>query len=276
MSRRVLVTGLNGFIGRSCAAALKERGHVIHAVLREGSPAPEGISAVYSPDIFSESVSWWADACSGMDSVLHLAWHTVPGSYQADPTNFHCLEGTLRLAQGAAKAGVTRFAAVGTCLEYEGADEPLLPSSPLRPTSAYGAAKAAAFLALSYMLPLAGVSFTWCRLFHLYGKGEHQDRLTPYLHRCLSRGQIAELSSGRQTRDYMDVKVASSRLAELLLSDFEGPANVCSGKAVTIRAFAESIGDHYGRRDLLHFGARPDNPAEPPFIVGVPTQFRST
>jgi dTDP-6-deoxy-L-talose 4-dehydrogenase (NAD+) len=113
-------------------------------------------------------------------------------------------------------------------------------------------------------------------LFFLYGEGEHQNRLAPYLHRCLSRGQIAELTSGRQTRDYMDAKAAGSTIADLLSSDFAGSANVCSGSAVTIRAFAESIADLYGRRDLLHFGARPDNSSEPPFVVGIPTQFRST
>ena len=32
-----------------------------------------------------------------------------------------------------------------------------------------------------------------------------------------------------------------------------------------------TIADEYGRRDLLAFGARSDDPLEPPRVVGVPT-----
>jgi dTDP-6-deoxy-L-talose 4-dehydrogenase (NAD+) len=32
---------------------------------------------------------------------------------------------------------------------------------------------------------------------------------------------------------------------------------------------AEQIADEYGRRDLLRFGVRPDNPIDPPCVIGV-------
>ena len=40
--------------------------------------------------------------------------------------------------------------------------------------------------------------------------------------------------------------------------------NICSGTPVTVRELAERIADEYGRRDLLRFGARPDNLVDPP------------
>ena len=50
----------------------------------------------------------------------------------------------------------------------------------------------------------------------------------------------------------------------------EGPVNACPGVPVTVRELAEHICDEYGgRRDLLHFGARPDNAFDPPRVVGV-------
>jgi dTDP-6-deoxy-L-talose 4-dehydrogenase (NAD+) len=36
-----------------------------------------------------------------------------------------------------------------------------------------------------------------------------------------------------------------------------------------VRHFAEQIADEYGRRDLLEFGARPENLVDPPCVVGV-------
>jgi nucleoside-diphosphate-sugar epimerase len=50
----------------------------------------------------------------------------------------------------------------------------------------------------------------------------------------------------------------------------QGAVNVCSGVPVTVRELAERIADEYGRRDLLRFGARPDNLTDPPVVVGVP------
>ena len=39
------------------------------------------------------------------------------------------------------------------------------------------------------------------------------------------------------------------------------------GAGITVRALAEQIADEYGRRDLLRFGARPDNLVDPPVLV---------
>ena len=49
----------------------------------------------------------------------------------------------------------------------------------------------------------------------------------------------------------------------------QGPINICSGTPMTVRELAERVADEYGRRDLLRFGARPDNLTDPPVVVGV-------
>jgi nucleoside-diphosphate-sugar epimerase len=50
--------------------------------------------------------------------------------------------------------------------------------------------------------------------------------------------------------------------------------NICSGEAVTVRQLAERIADEYGRRDLLRFGAKPENSFDPPRVVGVRKDVR--
>ena len=52
-------------------------------------------------------------------------------------------------------------------------------------------------------------------------------------------------------------------IADAALGHVQGPVNICSGSR-TVRALAERIADEYGRRDLLRFGARPDNMPIPP------------
>jgi dTDP-6-deoxy-L-talose 4-dehydrogenase (NAD+) len=78
-----------------------------------------------------------------------------------------------------------------------------------------------------------------------------------------------ELSSGTQIRDYLDVYEAAQMVADVALGQQEGPVNICSGRPVTVREVAERIADEFGRRDLLRFGVRPDNPVDPPYVVGI-------
>lgn len=265
----ILLTGATGFVGRQVLRALIERGCHVRAVVREGKQSQVVTEAIASPDIFAETAAWWADACRGADTVIHAAWYAEPGLYLQSPKNLDCVNGTLRLAQGAIDAKVRRFVGVGTCFEYDLSAGHLSVATPLKPTTPYALAKATTFNALSQLLPDNGVEFAWCRLFYLYGEGEDARRLVPYLRAQLKAGERAELSSGTQIRDFLDVREAGRMIAETALGRVQGPVNICSAQPVTVRQLAERIADEFGRRDLLRFGARPDNLVDPPMVVGV-------
>jgi nucleoside-diphosphate-sugar epimerase len=278
MTGLVLLTGATGFVGRQVLRTLDESSVSVRAVVREGSqgrlePADTIEKVIATRDLFFESSRWWADVCAGVDTVIHAAWHVEPGDYLQSPKNLDCLSGTLQLAKGAGAAGVRRFVGIGTCIEYDLAGGMLSVDTPLRPKTPYAAAKAAAFMALSQCLPQQKVELAWCRLFYLYGEGEASQRLVPYLRKRLAAGEPAELTGGTQVRDYLDVREAGRTIAQVALSSVQGPLNICSGVPVTVRQLAEGIADEYGRRDLLRFGARPDNLSEPPVVVGVRTEL---
>ncbi len=274
MTGVVLLTGATGFVGRQVLRTLVGRGVPVRAVVRTGTQdrldRVQAIESIVStPDLFSENADWWAIACSGVDVVIQIAWHVDSGTYLESPRNLDCLVGTLQLAKGAARAGVRRFVGIGTCFEYDLTAGILPLDTPLRPATPYACAKAAAFTMLSQWLPKQRVEFAWCRLFYLHGEGEDARRLVPYLRAKLASGEPAELTSGSQVRDYLDVRDAGSMIAQVALGDVQGPINICSGIPITVRELAERIADEYGRRDLLRFGARPDNLIDPPCVVGI-------
>lgn len=270
----ILLTGATGFVGRQVLQELAARECRVRIVVRQGKQERIAQSAaiekiIATPDLWSESAAWCADVCRGVDMVIHAAWYAEPGVYLQSPKNRDCLEGTMRLAQGAIKAKVRRFVGVGTCFEYDPSAGLLSIQTPLRPSTPYAEAKASAFMQLSRLLPQHGIEFGWCRLFYLYGEGEDARRLLPYLRARLSAGEPAELTSGEQIRDYMDVRDAGRMIVDVALGAVQGPVNICSGVPTTIRQLAERIADEYGRRDLLRFGARPATTADPPCMVGV-------
>ena len=268
----ILLTGATGFVGRQVLRELNNRNCRVRLVVRDGKQVPSSAAIekiVATSDLWSESVAWCADVCRGVDTVIHVAWYAEPGRYLHSPINRECLEGTLRLAQGAIDGKVRRFVGIGTCFEYDLSAGLLSIATPLRPSTPYAAAKVAAFEALTQSLAQHGVEFAWCRLFYLYGEGEDERRLVPHLRVKLKAGELAELSSGEQIRDYLDVCDAARMIVEAALATVQGPLNICSGIPVTIRQIAERIADEYGRRDLLRFGTRPDNPADPPCVIGM-------
>jgi nucleoside-diphosphate-sugar epimerase len=277
MTDTVLLTGSSGFVGRQVLHTLAERALRVRAVIRKGKQGhlinKEAIeSIVETPDLFAENADWWRDVCKGIDTVIHLAWYAEPGEYLQSPRNLDCLAGTIQLARGSAHAGVRRFIGIGTCFEYDLSNGMLSIDTPLRPLTPYAGAKAAAFMALSQWLPRQGVEFAWCRLFYLHGEGEDERRLVPYLHKRLTSGEPAELTSGNQIRDFLDVREAGRMIVEAALSAEQGPINICSGIPITVRQLVERIADKYGRRDLLRFGSRPDNLVDPTCVVGVRKQ----
>lgn len=275
MSRRVLITGGTGFVGRQVLAALLESTVAVRPIVRPQSVANLPGSClleapVFTENLFEENETWWRQNLEGVDVLVHVAWYAEPGQYQFSAENMACLIGTLRMARAAAEAGVKRIVGVGTCFEYAPSDQPLSVDSPLAASSPYAACKLAAFHALSQILPRYGVEFAWCRLFYLYGDGEDSRRLVPTLRENLREGRPVNLTSGRQVRDFLDVREAGRQIADIALGDRVGPVNVCSGKAVTVRELAESIAGEYGRGDLLKFGARKENAVDLPNVVGVP------
>ncbi len=274
MTALVLLTGATGFVGRQVLRALGDRDVLVRVLVREAKQSEFKTQGsiekiVTTPDLFAEPRPWWADVCRGIDLVIHVAWYAEPGKYLQSSKNLDCLTGTLQLAQAAAAAGVRRFVGIGTCFEYDLTASMLSVETPLRPLTPYAGAKAAAFMALSQWLSTQGVEFVWCRLFYLYGEGEDARRFVPYLRGKLLAGETAELTSGKQIRDYLDVGEAGRMIVETALGAVQGPVNICSGMPITIRQFAEEIADEYGRRDLLRFGARPDNLVDPPCVVGI-------
>ncbi|OBG33207.1 oxidoreductase [Mycobacterium alsense] len=270
----VTLTGATGFVGRQVLRSLLERGYSVRVLIRNPSrlqvdPAHERLDVWETPDLFAETTDRLEELLEGSETLVHAAWYVEPGGYLTSPLNLRCLSGTINLAYALKTVGGKRFVGVGTCAEYDTSAGLLATDTPLAPNTLYAACKAAAFQVLERFFRAEGISFAWSRLFYLYGEGEDERRLVPYIRRQLDAGQEVLLSRGNQVRDFLDVRDAAKMIADVAVGQQQGAVNICSGEGVTVRQLAERIADEYGRRDLLRFGARADDVFDPPRIVGV-------
>ena len=275
----VTLTGATGFIGSQILHNLLERGCSVRVLVRDpsrlhGVPARGALEVVHTPDLFAEVTDRLEELLEGSEILVHAAWHAEPGEYLTSPVNLACLTGTLNLASAFAAVGGKRFVGVGTCAEYDPSAGVMTTDTPLAPNTLYAACKASAFQVLRCFFGTEDVSFAWCRIFYLYGEGEDERRLVPYIRGQLEAGQEVLLTRGAQVRDFLDVKDAARMITEVSLGHQQGAVNICSGEAMTIRQLAERVADEYGRRELLRFGARPENIFDPPRVVGVRKDVR--
>lgn len=276
MSRRVLLTGATGFVGRQILRELLRQHADVTVVVRSDKnicenipPNNQPIKIILTKDLFKEKSDWWKHLCQDIDIVIHAAWYAEPGKYLESPINVDCLLGTLELAKGAVEANICKFVGIGTCFEYDLSEGFLSIDTPLKPLTPYAGAKVAVYSMLSEWLPRESVGFLWCRLFYLFGEGEDPRRFIPFLRNKLAAGEPVPLTSGNQIRDYLDVAEAGKRIAQAALGSETGVINVCSGIPIAVREMAEKVADEYGRRDLLIFGAREPNAFDPERVVGV-------
>jgi nucleoside-diphosphate-sugar epimerase len=199
--------------------------------------------------------------------LLHFAWYAEPGKFWDAPQNAPWVAASLGLLEAFAAAGGQRATFAGSCAEYDWAEGVLSEQeTPLAPATYYGAAKNALRAVAEGFAARRGVSFSWGRIFFVYGPHEHPDRLVSSLARALVRGEPAPTSEGSQRRDFLYAADVAGAFAALLDSEVEGAVNIGSGTAVAVRDIVAAVAGAAGRPDLVQWGALPQRPGDPPLL----------
>jgi nucleoside-diphosphate-sugar epimerase len=272
----VFLTGVTGFIGAHIARALLAEGVEVHALIRPDSDRwriadiAEALHLI--PGELSAPESFAAALRQARPAVcIHAAWDTTPGAYLNSPHNIDLVQASLTLARLLPEVGCARFVGLGTCIEQDTSFGHLSEATPLKPQTLYGASKASLYLMLQQM----GLSFAWARIFQPYGPFERPGRLVPQVIASLHAGQPIDTTSGAQIRDFLHVQDIAGAVVTLARAEVQGAVNIGSGQGRSIRDALTLIGEHLNALPLIRFGARPQRPGEPPFIVANPARLQS-
>jgi nucleoside-diphosphate-sugar epimerase len=259
-TKKVLLTGASGFIGRHCIRPLLEAGYEVHASSSTASPRQHDGVQWHRADLLERAQTGPLVARVRPTHLLHLAWYVVPGRLLASTENVRWVQASLELLRQFGDSGGVRAVMTGSCYEYSwNWDDGRCSETdtPLEPATLYGASKKALSEILAAYSDVVGLSSAWARLFFLYGPAEHPDRLVASVIRSLLQGVPAPCSHGNQLRDYLYIEDVADAIVALLDSATPGPINVGAGKATALKDIVMTIGAMLRKEHLIQLGAIP-------------------
>jgi nucleoside-diphosphate-sugar epimerase len=273
--KRVLVTGATGFVGRWALDELLARDFEVHACAARELPGGAGPVRWHRADLLAAGVASSLVTAVRPSHLLHLAWYAAHGRFWQAPENLGFVRASLELLQAFRESGGTRATVAGTCAEYDWAQGTCVEgATPLAPRTLYGTAKDALRRLLEAYARESGLSWSWGRLFHLYGPQEDPRRLVASVITAMLAGQEAPCSHGRQLRDFMFVADVAAALVALLDSAVEGPVNIATGVPTSIRELVGAIGELLGTSHLARFDALATPEGDPPTLVADTRRLR--
>jgi len=234
---RYLVTGAAGFIGRSIAAALLERGETVRGVdsfITGKRSNLVGLEAMefLEGDLADPAVC--TKACEGVEIVFHeAALASVPRSV-ADPvaTNVACVDATLNVLVAARAAGVRRVVYAGSSSAYgESPTQPKHEDMLPNPISPYAVAKLAGEHYVRVFAKVYGLETVVLRYFNVFGPyqdptSHYSGVLAIFCRKMLAGEQPTIYGDGGQSRDF--TYIANVVHANLLAA--AAPAEKVSGQ----------------------------------------------
>ena len=231
ISRNILVTGSTGFIGKPLVRCLEQLGATVHHFARS-----------LGNDILDKSAfnSFWG---KGIDTVFHLAGLTfVPNSW-SNPAEFYavnCLgtQHTLEFCRTVNAHMLYISAYVYGVPQYLPIDE----VHPVAPNNPYAHSKWLGEELCRFYAGNMGVKATVLRGFNLYGPGQDERFLLPWIIMQAKEGKEIVVKDDTPRRDYLNVDdfVGACILAMQTPDQFR-IFNVGSGYSLSVREVIEAV-----------------------------------
>lgn len=252
---KVIITGATGFLGSHLVKTFLQKGHEVIIFKRSCSKIDrleDTITQLHAYDVDRCSITQPFAAHNNLDVVIHAAT-----SYGRKENVSEVFEANtvfpLKLLETAVAFNVPVFINTDTFQNKHGNYNYLRSYA----ISKKHFAEWGREFALSQL-----IHFINMRLEHLYGTGDSETKFTEYIiNDCLHDAAEIKLTPGRQRRDFVyidDVVAAFLAVAEKAMSGgWHQEYEVGTGKAVTIRKFAETVRCLTGAKTVLNFGALP-------------------
>tara|TARA_Y100000589_G_scaffold125099_1_gene119271 strand:+ start:65 stop:907 length:843 start_codon:yes stop_codon:yes gene_type:complete len=255
---KIFITGATGFIGSHLMNFLVQSDNEIIALCRNNSKCK--VPIIKEPFWLNKEISKVTlNDLRGVDALVHLATAGVsPQCATWNELTDININSSIKLIEMAKNAGVKRFIASGTCMEYGTSHsyERIPPSAPLNPNNPYAASKVAGFQLINSFAIQENIELFYGRIFTAYGDGQFSKNLWPSLKNAAVQNKDFELQKGNDIRDFIPVKDVALHFFKALFRDdiqIKKPkiVNVGTGEAKSIYKFASEEWNRFNSKGKL-------------------------
>jgi len=271
--RKVLITGIAGFIGSALAHQCASLGYEVRGIDNLSAGDVQNIADIQEIEFYRGSLTnrrLLRHLCDGVDTIFHhAALPSVAGSIE-DPVASHVanLDGTLNLLLEARRQGVRRVIYASSSAAYGDSDvlpkaETMLPE----PISPYAIQKLAGEFYMRCFARLYGIETVSLRYFNVFGPRQsahspYSGVLARFINAMLSGRSPEIYGNGTQSRDFVfidDVVEANMLAASADATVVSGEVfNIARGERHTVLETYEILADILQFRGLPKFlQARP-------------------
>jgi nucleoside-diphosphate-sugar epimerase len=255
MTKRVLLTGATGFIGRHTIPELIARGYEVHAVSSKIIKNEQGV-IWHQADLMKSNETEMLFKKIIPSHLLHFAWYAEPGKFWNSEENFKWVESSIRLLRFFKAYGGYRMVYAGTCAEFNWGQQGayIESNSHDMPSTIYGLAKKTTQQLFEVYSQQFQLSAAWGRIFFLYGPNERPEKFLSSVIISMLQKKIIKCTHGNQMRDFLHVQDVASAFVSLLDSPVQGVVNISSGEAHSLKEIVAIAGKYLDATEYVHFG----------------------
>jgi len=236
---RIFLTGATGFIGRYVLKHLEKEGHDILLLTRVSQENISSIIKSKKVNIVSGNLSdinKWKDKLIQFkpEVTIHLAWEGIPDyGVKASIKN---LKYGLDLFEELAEIGCRKIICTGSCWEYGQNQGEISEDLPVKSSNAFTTAKNVLHLFGREIAKENNMQFIWTRLFYVYGPGQRENSLIPYIIKCVKEGKGLKIKTPSARNDFIYVEdVVKAIVAILKKCNQNTVYNIGSGYSTSIQ-----------------------------------------
>lgn len=273
MSKKVLVTGANGYIGRHVVKQLLDSGCdvVVSDVRFDGIDSRAKLNKT---PLFEKNEHIYTDF-GEPDVCIHMAWRN--GFQHNNISHIEELSKHYEFIQSMLQQGLKQLVVMGTMHEigyWEGA---ITEDTPANPTSLYGIAKNALRQLAILEAKNNNAILQWVRAYYIIGDDEKNNSIFTKIVQAEKEGKTTfPFTTGKNKYDFIDVdKLAEQISAVATQTKVHGIINCCTGQPMSLAERVEKFIKDKGYKIKLEYGAYPDRPYDSPGVWGDTTKINA-
>lgn len=266
MSKRVLVTGANGYIGRHIVQELIDQGNEVLAA-DVNFDGMDGRVIRIEHNVFSGDKDIY-DKMGRPDACIHMAWrngfvHNADSHIEDLPAHFAFINNMVA-------GGLKQIAIMGSMHEVGYHEGAISEDTPTNPLSMYAIAKNALRQMCEVRLKDSDVAFQWIRGYYIYGDDARSNSIfSKIVHAAEEGKKTFPFTMGKNRYDFIHVdEMARQIVAIISQTEITGIINSCTGKPLTLAEKIESFIKEHQFDIALEYGAFPDRPYDSPGVWG--------